>query len=450
MPLSIQTFPGWRPIKYKANIFLSGFFILISLALLNPAVLVPDGLDVGGLTLKAEMCKPFDRQAGLEELRAEVLEITNYTIAVKQWSHLFRFQKALLNDTSRYGNLDHSFLDTAGAREAAKLTALSATCVDEKCGCPRIPSTGFTRFFGIDNLEVCWVARICLRSPWLVLHTRMMTINPDNYNEAQLNATDVGEPSINPTRSKLSDASKQAAKAGIMLLLYQVDVASNIYSVYVIVALFFPTPLRVFRLPYMVAIKRFLFGADQKMFIIIFVSSIWIYKYVMEYLTDPDLAIVLANFLRGDPCYLDGKYVYERFAIIDEICDKLIPLQPSFETKMMTVPQSFPRSMNSQASLVKAAISPCSTCLRFERRSFRSHKSVRWDLPKSPAHMCARRNPNTCRVLLPAENLTFYGNRTICLNSDYAKSRALVNQIPNSHSVPWGKCGSAVVCWQVS
>jgi hypothetical protein len=25
IPLSIQTFPGWRPIKYKANILLSGF-----------------------------------------------------------------------------------------------------------------------------------------------------------------------------------------------------------------------------------------------------------------------------------------------------------------------------------------------------------------------------------------------------------------------------------------
>ena len=467
MPLSIQKFPGWRPIKYKAHIFLTGFFVLVSLVMLNPAAFVPKGVDVGGLTLKGELCKPFDRQAGLDELRAEVMEITNYAIAVKQWSHMFRMQKALVNDTSRYGmardtiHADHTCVTIPAsggvrevpgnknqwaditaypaaefgsffpgycnsAREAAKLAALSITCVDEKCACPRIPSTGFTRFLGIDGDELCWL-RICISSPLACpAHTNDDMINPDNYNEAQLNVTDVGEPTIETGRPKLSDEVKERGRTGILLLLYQVDVASNIYSIYVLVALFFPSPLRVIRLPYWIAIKRFLFGAEQRKFIIIFVSSLWIYKYLTEYLRDPDFVIILNNFLRGDPCYLDGKYVYERFAIIDEICDKLVPLQPSFETKAKSIPPVL-QMINDFAN------AKCNTCkfpmhylYPFRTDLFpRSQVGPLGFTKESPAHMCERRGEQ-CRVLFPADDIVFFGNRTICLDSEFARSRAIV------------------------
>jgi hypothetical protein len=112
IPLSIQKFPEWKPIKYKAQVFLTGFFVLISLAILNPDAFAGDA-DVGGLTLDAEFCKPFDRQNGLDELRQEVFTVTNYNDSVLQWRHMWFFQQALLNDTSRYGEDAFSCVDTA-------------------------------------------------------------------------------------------------------------------------------------------------------------------------------------------------------------------------------------------------------------------------------------------------------------------------------------------------
>jgi hypothetical protein len=51
MPLSIQRFPGWAPIRFKAQILLSAIFILISLICLNPETLVPKDVNVGGITI---------------------------------------------------------------------------------------------------------------------------------------------------------------------------------------------------------------------------------------------------------------------------------------------------------------------------------------------------------------------------------------------------------------
>ena len=465
MPLSVRRFPGWKPIKYRVHLILTGTVTFMSLILLNPSALLPANTSVGGLTLKGELCKPFDRNAGLEALKSEVLEITNYRVAVRQWAHMWNFQKALLNDTTRYGVSDALGDDTcktippngtvrevpgnkaqwaditsypaaefgsffpgycASAREAAKLTALSATCVDEKCGCPRIPDTGFTRFFGIADKELCFL-RLCITSPLACpAHTNDAVINPDNYSELQLNATNSGEPSVEPpTRPKLSDAAKEQARTGLLLLLYQIDVASNLYALYVFISLFFPHPLLVFRMPRWIAIKRFLFGAEQTTFIIIFVSSLWIYKYIKEFLSDPDLAIIINNFLQGDPCYLDGKYVYDRYAVIDEICDKLVPLQPNFEFKFQSVSPIL-------AEIEHFAQDSCQNCL-FPMRYLFEFRTEKFPLSEvgqlgfskpSPDLMCARRGK--CTVLLPVDDIVFLGNRTICLDSEYAKSRALV------------------------
>ena len=473
IPLSIQKFPEWKPIKYKAQVFLTGFFVLISLAILNPDAFAGDA-DVGGLTLDAEFCKPFDRQNGLDELRQEVFTVTNYNDSVLQWRHMWFFQQALLNDTSRYGEDAFSCVDTAevtktthadgsttevenkfisgkkknwvditefpavefgsffpgycsAAREAAKMSALNVKCTDEKCACPRIPSTGFTRFFGIDGNEVCSM-RICLSSPMACPgHTNDVAVNTDNYREAQLDATveDPGNPTVDAFKPEVNEEAQEAAQAGITLLLSQIDMAANFYSIYTVVALFFPTPLVVFRLPYWIAIKRFLFGADQNWFIFVFVSSIWIYTYLHDFITDPDFMASLANFVQGDPCLLDPKYTHDRYAIINDICDKLVPLLPDFELKKKTIPTMLNEINEFAQPACESCKFPMHDLYKYRIENFPESMVGGWGFTElSPNHMCDKKS-RRCNVLFPTEETEFIGNRTLCLSEEDMRAMAV-------------------------
>jgi hypothetical protein len=88
--------------------------------------------------------------------------------------------------------------------------------------------------------------RVCANMPKACpAHTNDAEVNLDNYREQQLaqansQETPTGEPTVGDVVQDVSTAALQA-------LLKQVDVASNLYSVYVCVSLWFPSPLVVFR-----------------------------------------------------------------------------------------------------------------------------------------------------------------------------------------------------------
>lgn len=67
---------------------------------------------------------------------------------------------------------------------------------------------------------------------------------------------------------------RESATETVDKILFQVDVAGTLYIVYTCIALFFPSPLTIFRSPYSIAVKRFVFGA-QKVWFIAFVLVIW-------------------------------------------------------------------------------------------------------------------------------------------------------------------------------
>lgn len=342
VPLSIQRFPSWRPIKFRAGLVFTSIFVLISLVTLNPAMFAPADTDVGGLTLSGEFCSEFDRNVGLTNLRYLISNLTNVDVAEKQHAHMSKFKSALLNDTSRYGinedtrcpaiapGADGSTRGLTGlknewedptvypsnefgtffpgycksAREIAIVAALTVTCSTEQCACPRLPSTGLTRFFNVDGDEVCQM-RVCISSPNACPgHTNDFYGNSNNYREAQLNETAAPNPTIGELQAEGKEIATDAAAAGLKFFLWQVDIASNFYAIYSVIALYFPTPLVVFRLPYLIAIKRFLFGAEQNIFLILFVSLLWIFEYMRSFITSPDFELFITNLVAGDPCFL--------------------------------------------------------------------------------------------------------------------------------------------------
>jgi hypothetical protein len=339
VPLSIQKFPGWEPISFRLGLISTSIFVLISLIVLNPAMFTPEDTDVGGLALSGEFCSEFDRQKGIDLLRETVLSMTNVDQAVAQHAHMMAFKAALLEDVTLYGESGYACPSVRpkpdrdqlsgskdewtslssypasefgtffpgycqASREIAIQVALSTTCTTEKCACPKLPSTGLTKFFGVDGDEVCMM-RVCLSSPNACpSHTTDYLGNSNNYREAQLNETDAPDPTIGELQAQGKELATDAAKAGLQLFLWQVDIASNFYAIYSVVALYFPTPLVVFRLPYLIAIKRFFFGAEQNKFIILFVSLLWIFEYARSFIVSPDFKLFIDNLVAGDPCFL--------------------------------------------------------------------------------------------------------------------------------------------------
>lgn len=76
----------------------------------------------------------------------------------------------------------------------------------------------------------------------------------------------------------VADSVSTGAAETFETLLYQFDVASNVYAVYSCLALFFPPPLEVFRPPRILAVKDFLFGAGKVYFCVGVVAIWWTYR----------------------------------------------------------------------------------------------------------------------------------------------------------------------------
>eukprot|EP00545_Synedropsis_sp_CCMP1620_P006738 CAMPEP_0119007304 /NCGR_PEP_ID=MMETSP1176-20130426/2921_1 /TAXON_ID=265551 /ORGANISM="Synedropsis recta cf, Strain CCMP1620" /LENGTH=750 /DNA_ID=CAMNT_0006959423 /DNA_START=35 /DNA_END=2284 /DNA_ORIENTATION=+ len=478
VPLSIQRFPSWRPIKYRAGLIFTSVFVLISLLVLNPSMVTPEGTDVGGLTLQGEFCSEFDRETALTKLRYQVLNMTNLDQAVRQHAYMRDFKGALLNDTTRYG--ERNVGDCAeipetdnvrgltgnkdewsdvrkfpasefgtffpgycqSARELAIQMALTTTCEVTQCACPRLPNTGAFKFFGVGGDEVC-IMRVCASSPNACPgQTNDYLGNSNNYREAQLNETEAPDPTIGELQAQGKDIGTEAAQAGLKFFLYQVDIASNFYAIYSVVALYFPTPLIVFRLPYLIAIKRFLFGTEQNIFIILFVSLLWIFEYMRSFIVSADFQVFITNLVAGDPCFLDGAYVYARYDEINIICDQLVPLEPDFDFNKEAVKQIWPE-IKFFAAPPDGADPGCNCAFPMvDLYAFRETEkpdavelgfteSSKTDLgiPK----FCDRKGDD-CAVLFPPDGIQFLGNSTLCLDSEEMKELAV--QAPESE-VNW-------------
>jgi len=463
IPLSTQRFPGWEPISFKAGLITTTVFALVSLLLLSPEYFSDFiGADMGSLMVSGELCNRDDQDAGIERLRQQVESFTNFEIAVAQHGHMVRFNEALIHDTTLYGEpgfacptepnglsgVKSDWQDFTrppaaehgpffpgyceAAKEAAISAALRTTCTVEQCACPVVPRNGFTEFFGIDGDELCFL-RVCASSAQACPgHTNDARVNLRNYREGQLNELDnPPEPEIDQPeadlQAELSQEAQDAAVNAATRLLEQADLAGNIYSIYSVVALYFPTPLLVFRLPYIIAIKRFFFGAEQKRFIILFVSTWWAIRYINGLFESEEVQIFLSNLMSGDPCFLDPAYVARRFQTIEDICDELVPLQPEFDTNRISVRQViFEVDFFAQCD----CLFPMEAM--FDLRSTEFPESEVGELGFSVASadvFCERRNGG-CTVLLPEEDIEFLGNRTICLDSEFARDIAV--QAPDS------------------
>jgi len=254
----------------------------------------------------------------------------------------------------------------------------------------------------------------------------------------------------------VSDAISTGAAETFTKLLYQFDIASNVYAVYSCLALLFPVPLDVFRFPHSgttlrsiyisylhlsflhfasflalvsVAVRNFTFGAQKGYFILGVVAIWWGYSYIQTVLYSYEVQLFFANLLAGDPCYLDGNYIVARQDILHDLCQQLLPMEPEF----------------SKASITASAI--IAEVRNFKDRCgcaypmvdlypFRDTNGYTKEIYEplgfgSLFRNCAKHKYDTnCQVYLPEDGIVFLGNSSLCEDTDYA--RELLLQAPET------------------
>ena len=288
-------------------------------------------------------------------------------------------------------------------------------------------------------------------------------VNLKNYREQQL-ALAADEKSFDDIKDDVSEKVEDALSTVLTTILFQVDIASNFYSVYSCLALFFPTPLEVFRYPHLIAIKRFLFGAHQTWFMLLFVAAWWgievspfqrcntllapiftndsllfisisLFQYFRTLWISEDFQTFLKNLQAGDPCFLDGEYLAARQGVINDICANFVSQLPEFET-------SSPAVNTILFEVDSFANEPLCNCkfpmdsmydLRTTSTSGNSAEAYLKPLgfDKLRRNFCAIRSGG-CLVYTPNEDIVYLGNRSLCLDSDYQQELAL--QAPNKEA----------------
>lgn len=212
----------------------------------------------------SELCEEGEIDTLLEQLRADVDELMHLTNARQQTNLTLVFAGALHKDVSLWGEHGHECNDLVSghlvsreqfydehpdegsyfpgwckeASEAAMRAAQSRTC--EATG-PEVCT--------MDVLDYClntYTPTVTIACPDHATFQALETGNKD-YRIEQLKYADARAEALDLKKQAqalaIEHGAKDTAKSIISRLLYQLDVASNVYIAYTVIGLFFPTPV---------------------------------------------------------------------------------------------------------------------------------------------------------------------------------------------------------------
>ena len=222
-----------------------------------------------------------------------------------------------------------------------------------------------------------------------------------------------------------SDASdleflEQKSSEVLKKILKQIDIAGTLYSIYVCIALFFPSPLRLFRPSFIVQAKQFLFGVDKYTFIATILIIWWGIQYIALLLLSPELKIYLKN-LMADPCFLDGDFIRERSDIVHEVCSELIDMENEWGLAKIQIDQ-IKAEVNSFNSSCDCHFPNKNLYPAFGSMSPVDAEVIGFD----NEWLVATDEEVNTPIWSPSLNSTFLGNETICVDRDYSRQEILV------------------------
>lgn len=125
----------------------------------------------------------------------------------------------------------------------------------------------------------------------------------------------------------------QAVGTLVDTLLYQTDVASNLYFAYQCLCLCFTTPLAVYGSSALTRLRRASCRISQPAFIAIFLAVWWGHAYAAPFFSSLDISAYFCA-LRVDPCFIAPAFVLPRAAYVYETCRQLEAAQANYSSSV--------------------------------------------------------------------------------------------------------------------
>jgi len=448
-PLKVKTFPGWRPLPFRIGILTTCMFVILGTVLLSPEVITSHMTGVSGGSLNANMCVAEDKEEGLDELRSQLLDMTHLEEARRQHRAMVDFHAALVNDTALYGiepfdcpskgrvSGKKSDWDQPGpffpgycgeALEAAIEAAKERQCTQEVCDCPTLPDTTVFKIAGLADKKFC--GEVCISVPYPCPgHTTDQEAEIQDYRYEQYKTAEKQRSRIPysfPT--SVSEDVQSTAMETAEKILRQVDIASYIYIGYSCLAMFFPTPLVLFRMPHWVTLKQFLFGVQKPFFIVSVVAVWWGLEYFENLWLSPDIRLFLNNVRVGDPCFVNTGYLVERQEVLNQVCQDLIPLEPQWNASALTA--------NDVLTEISHFVQDCGCDYPNKHLSNWTANFGSSNLKSIGFNQSFRTcSEGYCFSPSPWPDMDYLGNSTICFNQ--TEARKLVLEAPHQTETDW-------------
>ncbi len=132
----------------------------------------------------------------------------------------------------------------------------------------------------------------------------------------------------------------KASEKVIKRLLRQVDVASNMYIVYTMVAIIIGRPLVIFKRERTSHMRTAALNLKRYHFVAIVVVILTLYDAGQKVLVDTEFKRLFRNF-QHDPCYLDPKFSKARLDLIRRTCAEISLQRGQLEDNMMNMTTLF-------------------------------------------------------------------------------------------------------------
>jgi hypothetical protein len=175
-------------------------------------------------------------------------------------------------------------------------------------------------FGGIKRCRDIWVDPVCKK----IVNEEKQQRFFDFLNETKYVYKSL-EPKSRKNQSSLQ-LSNQQAQLAIRRLLEQIDLASNLYILYIIVTMLVSRPLAIFKRAIRSQITGVAFGLNKISFTFLVVIALSMHDLIAAVLRVTDLADLVAK-LRLDPCLVDPDFGLARINMISETCAEVGRLQ---------------------------------------------------------------------------------------------------------------------------
>jgi len=133
---------------------------------------------------------------------------------------------------------------------------------------------------------------------------------------------------------EIKETADKASERIIRNVIGQIDFASNLYIIYMMIAITVGAPIIIFKRERTSALISVAFGMKKAQFVMVVVIILSCFDAGVKILSDANFRRLYRNFL-NDPCYLDPSFSRKRVNLIRNTCGKVSVLRANLDEHIM-------------------------------------------------------------------------------------------------------------------